>query len=117
MDVKADLAVRIITDYHGAAAAEAAREEFNRVFRNREIPEDIETKKISIASGPLRLAKVLTAVGLAPSNTEAQRLIESGAVHMNDQRITDPKAEISAPGEYLFKVGKRRFLRLLVRAQ
>jgi len=117
MDVKADLAVRIITDYHGAAAAEAAREEFNRVFRNREIPEDIETKKISIASGPLRLAKVLTAVGLAPSNTEAQRLIESGAVHMNEQRITDPKAEISAPGEYLFKVGKRRFLRLLVRAQ
>ena len=117
MDVKADLAVRIITDYHGAAAAEAAREEFNRVFRNREIPEDIETKEISIAAGPLRLPKVLTATGLAPSNTEAQRLIESGAVHMNEQRITDPKAEISAPGEYLFKVGKRRFLRLLVRAQ
>ena len=117
MDVKADLAVRIITDYHGGAAAEAAREEFNRVFRNREIPEDIETKEISIAAGPLRLPKVLTAVGLAPSNTEAQRLIESGAVHMNEQRITDPKAEISAPGEYLFKVGKRRFLRLLARAQ
>src|SRR6516162_2708933 len=44
MDVKADLAVRIIADYHGSTAAAAARDEFNRVFRQREIPEDIETK-------------------------------------------------------------------------
>jgi hypothetical protein len=41
-------------------------------------------------------------------------LIESGAVHINDQRVTDVKAELSSPGEYLFKVGKRRFLRLIV---
>jgi tyrosyl-tRNA synthetase len=113
MEAKADLAVRIISDYHGAAAAESAREEFNRVFRKREIPEDIETKEVSVASGPLRLIKLLASLNLAPSNTEAQRLIESGAVHVNDQRITDPKSEISQPGEYLIKVGKRRFLRLL----
>jgi tyrosyl-tRNA synthetase len=113
MDAKASLAVRIISDYHGAAAGEAAREEFNRVFRKKEVPEDIETKEVSIAAGPLRLTKLLAAVGLAPSITEAQRLIESGAVHMNDQRVTDPKAEISQPGEYLFKVGKRRFLRVI----
>ena len=115
MDVKAELAARIITDYHGAAAAQQAREEFNRVFRKREIPEDIETKEVSINAGPLRLTKFLASVNLAASNTEAQRLIESGAVHINDQRVTDPKAEISRPGEYLFKVGKRRFLKLLVR--
>jgi tyrosyl-tRNA synthetase len=113
MDAKADLAVRIITDYHGAPAAELARDEFNRVFRKRETPEDIETKNISIAL-PIRLTKLLASVNLAPSITEAQRLIESGAVHVNGKRITDPKAEISAPGEYLFKVGKRRFLKLLV---
>jgi tyrosyl-tRNA synthetase len=115
MDVKADLAVRIIAGYHGVAAAEGAREEFNRVFRKREIPEDIETKEVSIAAGPLRLIKLLAFVNLASSNTEAQRLVESGAVHVNDERMTDPKAEISAPGEYLLKVGKRRFLKLLVR--
>jgi tyrosyl-tRNA synthetase len=113
MDAKADLAVRIITDYHGAPAAELARDEFNRVFRKRETPEDIETKNISIPL-PIRLTKLLASVNLAPSITEAQRLIESGAVHVNGERITDPKAEISAPGEYLFKVGKRRFLKLLV---
>jgi tyrosyl-tRNA synthetase len=114
MEAKADLAVQVITDYHGGAAAQAAREEFNRVFRKGEVPEDIETKKLSLAAGPMRLTKLLASVNLAPSNTEAQRLIESGAVHMNDQRITDVKAELSKPGEYLFKVGKRRFLRLIV---
>jgi tyrosyl-tRNA synthetase len=113
MDAKAALAVRIISDYHGAAAGEAAREEFNRVFRKKEVPEDIETKEVSLAAGPIRLTKLLASVGLASSNTEAQRLIESGAVHMNDQRVTDVKAEISHPGEYLFKVGKRRFLRVI----
>jgi len=115
MDLKADLAVRIITDYHGATAAEAAREEFNRVFRKREIPEDIETKSIPASTLPTRMTKLLASLNLAPSNTEAQRLIESGAVHVNDQRITDPKAELSTAGEYLFKVGKRRFLKLLVK--
>ena len=113
MDVKAELAVRIITDYHGTTAANEAREEFNRVFRQREIPEDIETKQLSIAL-PLRLTKLLTSLGLAPSNAESQRLIESGAVHVNGERVTDPKAEIAKPGEYLFKVGKRRFLKLIL---
>jgi tyrosyl-tRNA synthetase len=115
MDVKADLAVRIIAGYHGTAAAESAREEFSRVFRKKEKPEDIETKEISLGSAPLRLTKLLASLNLASSNTDAQRLIESGAVHMNDERVTDPKAEISTPGEYLFKVGKRRFLKLSVR--
>ena len=114
MDVKAELAASIVADYHGRAAAEAAREEFNRVFRMRQNPEDMETQRISLAAGPMRLTRLLASLNLAPSNAEAQRLIESGAVHVNDQRITDPKAEISQAGEYIFKVGKRRFLRLLV---
>ena len=114
MDVKADLAASIVADYHGRGPAEAAHEEFNRVFRKRQNPEDLETKKISIAAGPIRLTRLLASLNLAPSNAEAQRLIESGAVHINDERITDPKAEISKAGEYLLKVGKRRFLRLLV---
>jgi len=115
METKADLAVRIITDYHGAQAAEGAREEFNRVFRKGSVPEDIEIQEIALSSGPLRLTKLLASLKLAPSVTEAQRLIESGAVHINGERVSDVKAEISKPGEYLFKVGKRRFLKLLVR--
>jgi tyrosyl-tRNA synthetase len=114
MQVKGDLAVRIIADYHGRPAADSAREEFTRVFSKHEVPEDIETKQFSIASGPIRVTKLLATLNLAPSITEAQRLIESGAVHINGERVTSPKADISTPGEYLFKVGKRRFLKLLV---
>jgi tyrosyl-tRNA synthetase len=114
MDVKAELAVRIITDYHGAVAAAAARDEFNRVFRKREVPEDIETRRVSVGEFPTRVTKLLVFLGLAPSVSEAQRLVESGAVHVNDERIMDVKAEISNPGEYLFKVGKRRFFKLVI---
>jgi tyrosyl-tRNA synthetase len=117
MDVKAGLAEIIIGSYHGAAAAQSAREEFNRVFRQKEVPENIETKEMGIGQGPMRLTKVLASLALAPSVAEAQRLVESGAVHMNDQRITNVKTEIdlSQAAEYTFKVGKRRFLRLVVR--
>jgi tyrosyl-tRNA synthetase len=114
MEVKADLAVQIVSEYHGATAAEAAKDEFNRVFRRRQNPEDLETKKISIAVSPIRLTRLLPTLNLASSNAEAQRLIESGAVHINEQRVTDPKAEMSQPGEYFIKIGKRRFLRLIV---
>ena len=113
-EAKADLAVHIVSDFHGSTAAEAARDEFNRVFGKGGVPEDIETKEIYINT-PVRLAKLLTSLSLAPSNAEAQRLIDSGAVHINSERVTDSRSEISEPGEYLFKVGRRRFLKLQVR--
>jgi tyrosyl-tRNA synthetase len=64
----------------------------------------------------VRLIKLLPTLGLAPSVSEAQRLIESGAVHMNDERVGSIKAEIdiSQPIDATFKVGKRRFLRLVI---
>jgi tyrosyl-tRNA synthetase len=116
MEAKKDLAVHIIANYHGAEAAAAARNEFERVFSRREIPEDIETKELPTGA-PIRLTKLLASLNLAPSVTEAQRLIESGAVHINDERITNVKSELDLgkSGEYLFKVGKRRFMRVVVK--
>jgi tyrosyl-tRNA synthetase len=115
-DVKCDLAETVIGLYHGKAAGQAAREEFNRVFSQREIPADIEIRRIERGAGPVRLTKLLPTLGLAPSVSEAQRLIESGAVHLNDERITSIKAELdlSQPTDATFKVGKRRFLRLVI---
>ena len=116
-EVKEDLAATIITQYHGAAAASTAREHFRSVFGQKEIPTDIETKELPVNATPVKLTKFIASLGLAPSVTEAQRLIESGAVHLNDQRVTNVKAEFdaSAPGEHIFKVGKRRFLRVVVK--
>jgi tyrosyl-tRNA synthetase len=116
-EVKEDLAATIITQYHGAAAASSARDYFRSVVGKKELPADIETKELSVSATPVKLAKLLASFGLATSVTEAQRLIESGAVHLNDQRVTNVKAEFdgSAPGEHTFKVGKRRFLRVVVK--
>jgi tyrosyl-tRNA synthetase len=117
MDVKASLAEMIIANYHDASAAQAAREQFNQVFRQRGVPEDVETREMPAGQGSMRMSKLLHSLGLASSVAEAQRLIESGAVHLSDQRVSNVKAELdfAQPAEYMFKVGKRRFLRLIVR--
>jgi tyrosyl-tRNA synthetase len=116
MEVKADLGESIAAGFHDAAAARAARDAFSRVFRQKEVPEDIETRTLPLGP-PLRIAKLLAQCGLASSVSDAQRLIESGAVHLDEQRITNVKADLdcSTPAEHVFKVGKRRFLRLSIR--
>ncbi len=116
MEAKADLAATIITQYHGATAAQAARDHFNSVFRQKELPGDIETRELPLSASAVRVSRLLAQLGLAPSIAEAQRLIEAGAVLIDDQRIATVKAELdlSKPAEHTFKVGKRRFLRLKV---
>jgi tyrosyl-tRNA synthetase len=116
-EVKEDLASAIITMYHGSAAADSARQQFRSVFGQKELPTDIEIRELAVSAAPVKLTRLLATLGLAPSVTEAQRLIESGAVHLDDQRITNVKAEfdLSRPGDHTFKVGKRRFLRVVVK--
>ena len=117
MDLKKALAEQIITDYHSSDAALAARQEFERVFAKHELPEDIETREVEASDQKTRLGKILAELGMVASGAEANRLIKSGAVTLNGTRITDPKLEIdySSPQECLFKVGKRRFMRLVVK--
>jgi tyrosyl-tRNA synthetase len=113
MDVKKGLARQIASRFHGAAAAQAAEEEFVRVFSRREDPVALE--EISLpAAGDGALPKLLAEAGLAPSNTEARRLIASGAVDVDDERITDPKFSVSrsAGSEVRLRVGKRRFAKI-----
>jgi tyrosyl-tRNA synthetase len=117
MQLKSDLAETVISDYYGSEAARAARESFARVVRRGEIPEDVETRVVEIEAGPSRLPRVLARLGLASSVAEAARLVASGAVAIDGERVGDARAEIdlSRPSDYLLKVGKRRFLRLQVR--
>jgi tyrosyl-tRNA synthetase len=117
MELKKTLAETIIADYHSSDAASAARQEFERVFAKRELPEDIETREENVSDRKVRLGKLIAELGLASSGAEADRLVKSGAVTLNGSRVTDARHEVdcSSSGEYLFKVGKRRFLRLVVR--
>lgn len=113
---KVELAKTIVSDFHSNAAAREAEEEFDRIFSQKLTPDQLEEKKIPLTQGKVRLAKLLAQTGLAASVGEAGRLIEQEAVSLNDQKVIDLKTELdlSQPAEYIIKVGKRRFARLVV---
>lgn len=111
-EAKANLAKLLVSLYHGAEAAEKAQEEFNRVFRDKQAPEDLETVHIMATGQRLWLPLVLTRAGLTPSSSEARRLIQQGAVEVDGKRITDVNCELATDREYLVRVGKRKFKRV-----
>jgi tyrosyl-tRNA synthetase len=109
-DLKVNLAKLIITDFHSAAEASAAEEEFDRIFRDKQAPDDIKKCTLNYV-GKKKVARVLVDVELAPSMAEARRLIEQGGVRINDDKVTQTDAEIEvSKQEFLIQVGKRRFL-------
>ncbi len=111
-NLKVRLAKLIITDFHSAADAEAAEEDFNRRFVQKEVPDDIELKQMPV--GTYRLAELLAETGLAASKGEAKRLIEQGGVKIDGEKASNSAAEISvSDNEILMQVGKRKFLRLI----
>lgn len=117
MELKKRLAEIIIADYHSVESAASARLEFENIFAKGELPGDIETREISLSDTQVRLPKLLSELRLADSTAEANRLIRSGAVTLNGDRVSDPTRVIdySSPAEYLLKVGKRRFMRVVVK--
>jgi len=112
-DLKVELARRIVTDFHSQSEAEEAHREFDRLFRERQTPTDIPA--IERGSGTTKLVKLLATEGLAPSVSEAQRLISQGGVRVNGERISDVKYELGSQAgeEALIQVGSRKFLRVI----
>jgi tyrosyl-tRNA synthetase len=113
--VKADLGKLLVSLYHSAEAAEMAAAEFDRVFRDKQVPEDVETFRIITTDQHLLLYLVLTRAGLTSSSSQARRLIRQGAVEVDGQRITDVNHELATDREYLIRVGKRRFKKVRFR--
>ncbi len=107
---KEDLAEEITARFHGAPAAVAAREGFNAVFAKQGIPEDIEA--YATVSGIL-LVDVLSESGVCSSKGDARRMCKQNAVTV-DGRKEDDAAFAFASGEYVLKIGKKRFLKLVV---
>ncbi|HEX7183011.1 MAG TPA: tyrosine--tRNA ligase [Thermoanaerobaculia bacterium] len=111
--VKQELARRLVADYHGEEAAQQAEAEFEKVFAGGGVPDEVPEHELE---GSWTLVKLLAAADLAPSNAEARRLIQAGAVAVDGGRVDDPFHELPPRGEpYLFKVGKRRFARVRLR--
>jgi tyrosyl-tRNA synthetase len=114
---KRDLAERVVRLYHGADAAQTARAGFDRVFKEKDRPEDIPEKELpaaAIKDGKVWLPRLLTETGLVSSNGEARRVIEQGGVRIDDQVVSDPAADFPAAAlaGVVVQVGKRKFLRI-----
>ena len=107
-DAKAELGRRIVADFHSEEAASGASDEFDRRFRDRELPTDIPA--VERAAETIKLVKLLASEGLAPSVAEAQRLISQGSVRLNDEKISDVTHEIAGRvgDQVLIQVGKKR---------
>src|SRR5713226_2206205 len=139
MDAKMRLAQEVIAGFHGDAAARKAAENFHRVFRDRQAPQEmkeivlksmpmgisVRTKSDStmsshmapgLSSGPEKWSKLLAYLGEADSASEAERLIKQGGFEVNGSPVKDPtyKVDLSKPNSYEVRVGKKRFLRIIV---
>jgi tyrosyl-tRNA synthetase len=110
-DLKARIAHELTKRYHGEEAARGGAEHFDRVHRQHDVPEEIEEAEMPCEGATLGLLRLMTVAGLAGSNGEARRLIDGGGVSIDGEKVSDPRLELT-PGQYLLKVGKRRFKRI-----
>jgi tyrosyl-tRNA synthetase len=108
---KEGLALRIISDFHDEEAARQARQEFERIFTNRGVPDDVPEHEFALDQGKAFLPGLLSTVGLANSRTEANRLLRQGAVSIDGEKVVEGQLEFNAESgqRSLLKVGKRRF--------
>ncbi len=117
VEAKRRLAREIVRLYHGDEAAHAAEQHFDRVFKAHEVPDDVPERPLpddALDQGTVYVPKLLVAMGLAASNSDARRLIEQGGVRIDGEAVTDPNAEFQAENVRgrVIQVGRRRFVRV-----
>jgi tyrosyl-tRNA synthetase len=113
MEAKKKLAWEIVSIFDGDEAADRAADRFERVHQERKLPQDMPTLTLD---GPTNIVDIIYAAGVARSKSEARRLVQQGAVRLDDERIDSIEVEIEAKaGEKTLQVGKRRFVRLISR--
>ena len=115
MQAKKDLAKRIIADFHTAADAQHAEENWAKQFQKDEVPEDLEEVKIAAADvgatgsnhQKIKLDKILAKAGLADSTSDAQRKIKSGAVKIDGEVHKELFLELTLPADRVIRVGRQ----------
>ncbi len=113
-EAKILLAETIVTDFYDKATAERAAAEFDKVFAQGQLPDDIP--EVEIATEPIMASKLLLHCKLVSSSSEAKRMIKTQlAVSINGKKINDPNEEITPAGGMTIQVGKRKFARLKIK--
>lgn len=117
---KRKLAREVVTLYWGAEAADRAEAHFNRLFVEKEAPEEVPEVRVhpaELREGRIWLPRLLVLAGLAPSTSEGRRLITQGGIRVNGTPVTDPDQELDEAGldGLLIQKGKRHFRRVVLR--
>ncbi len=112
MDAKKALAFEIVERYHSNEAAIEAKEGFEKVFRDKGIPDEIETVSLKFEDESVWLPSLLATLEMVGSNSEGKRLIVQGGVTIDGQKVLEEKFHLSRGREYLIKAGKRKFKRV-----
>jgi tyrosyl-tRNA synthetase len=115
-DLKSRLARLLVSDFCGKKEAEKAAQEFDRIFRKKEIPSEIE--EIEVQAQGILLIDLLANQDIFPSRAEAKRMMRQGGVYLDEQRIEDItyKLDLRKKSEYILKIGKRKFYKIKPKA-
>ncbi len=119
MVIKKRLGETLVEMYHPSGSGRAAREEFERVFSQKRLPDEIpelskkQLKKLGFNDDNIYLVHLMAKCDLAKSNSEARQLIQAGAVTLNGRKIDEPEYNFEFKEDIILKVGKRRFLKLV----
>lgn len=114
-DAKMNLAKTFVRMYHGEEAAEAAENYFKTVFQQRALPTDIPEVKLDAAAyenGEAGIVNLVFDLGLADSKGEARRMVQQGAVKINEEKVADINASVKLADEMVVQVGKRKFAKV-----
>ena len=111
-DVKHDLAFEITRSYYSANDAKAAANAFNKLIINKDIPDEIPEYKCS--SEKILLPDILKDAGMVSSKGKAKRLIKQGGISINKKKVTEFLNEINIQNGDIIKIGKRKFLKLVL---
>ncbi len=111
-DAKVQVAVKIVSLYHSEEAGIAALEEFERIFKNKDIPDDIEERSLNLDNPYQNIVEILFLTKLVESKKEAKRVIEQGGVSVDGNKISSINDTIDFSEQKLIKVGKRKFIKV-----
>ncbi len=112
---KAELAQEIIARFHSRKAATDAVIEFERVHRQKQMPEDMPEVDLKASAGALPIANLLKQAGLVKSTSDALRMIKQGAVKVDGERVENPKLMVEVGSTHVYQVGKRRFAKATIK--
>jgi tyrosyl-tRNA synthetase len=111
---KHELASRIVGRYHGSRRAEEAAARFRHTIQERQAPKEVPEHEVGAGAADERgLLELLEEIGLVRSRSEARRLVEQNAVHVDGEPVADVALRLRR-GSYLVRVGKRRFARIRI---